>query len=76
MNDKFSAITKLIKVDRRPSEILPELYIGSIVPMIFTKELNALGITHVLSAVNGVKPLIVFFHLTAGIKTTLDPSYG
>lgn len=47
------------KNDRKAVEVIPGVYLGSIASMIFTRELEAAGITHILTAAKGVRPFHV-----------------
>ena len=57
---KAMMVIYLIKNDSALVEIQSGLYIGSIASSIFSKPLKEKGITHVVIAVNGVKPTHVF----------------
>ena len=45
--------------DRKAAEVVPGLYLGSIASMIFSEELDSIGITHVLTVAKGIRPFHV-----------------
>ncbi len=54
-NIRSMMLVQLAKNDRTFSEVVPGLYIGSIASLVFSKKLKETGITHVVSALKGVK---------------------
>jgi hypothetical protein len=56
---KSKQIMESAKNDRKAVEVIPGVYLGSIASMIFTRELEAAGITHILTAAKGVRPFHV-----------------
>ena len=52
-------IRHFAKNDRELIEIVPGLYIGSIAASIFSRSLKDVGITHIVCALKGVKPIHV-----------------
>lgn len=48
--------------DRKAVEIIPRLYLGSIASMIFSQELDSVGITHIVIAAKGIQPFHVIFY--------------
>lgn len=61
---KTNPIIEAAKNDRKAVEIVPGLYLGSIVSMIFSSELKAEGITHVITVAKGIRP----FHVNSSVK--------
>ena len=57
----IAALFHFAKKDKVPMEIVPGLYIGSIASVFFPKQLENLGITHIVSAIKGVKLNHVIF---------------
>ena len=55
----MNSIIELVKKDRKPIEIIPGLYLGSIASIIFSKEAREMGITHVITATKGLKRVSV-----------------
>ncbi len=56
---------RLAKNDRKPVEVVPGVYIGSVASSIFSRGLKEAGITHILSALKGTKPLHVLSPYTS-----------
>lgn len=57
---KIKPILEAAHNDRKAVEIIPGLYLGSIASMIFSQELDSVGITHIVIAAKGIQP----FHVT------------
>ena len=63
--EKYRAVilVQLAKKDKKPIEIVPGLFIGSLASIIFPEQLKKMGITHVVSAMKGVKLISVIVAL-------------
>ena len=52
-------IAQAVKKDRALDEVVPGLYIGSIASVIFSKALNAVAITHIITTIKNINILHV-----------------
>ena len=72
---RFAGLLRLSCFDRKLIEVVPGVHISSVVGLIFTENLKAAGITHIISLMQNAVCLHVFDYVILGLDKTSCNSY-